>query len=300
MTETSFTVEPGAASQRLDLYLTAAAGRPRSQVQRLMGLGLVLVNGHSERPSYQTQAGDTITMQELPARSAPPDVPDLPVVFEDADVIVVDKPAGLVVHPGAGLDAVATVADFARPRTTDADADRPGIVHRLDRDTSGLLIIAKTASAKAYLQAAFKNRQVHKTYTLLAVGRVQPEAATIRLPLGRNPARPLQQAVVAGGREAITAYKVLVSVPGYTLVEANPQTGRTHQIRAHFAALGHPVAGDTTYGPPRRPLGLKRQFLHAKALNFTAPSGKNLLLSSPLPSDLQLVLDRLNAAGASQ
>jgi 23S rRNA pseudouridine1911/1915/1917 synthase len=269
--------------------------RPRSQVQRLVQAGDVTVNGRQQRPSYPVQAGDTVQVNETPIATEVFAAPDLAIVYEDADLVVVDKPAGLAVHPGAGLRAGATVADFARSRTSDPDVERPGIVHRLDRDTSGLLIIAKTEAAKAYMQAAFKTRKVHKTYTLLTVGHVDPEAATIRLPLGRDPARPLQQAVAADGREAVTAYAAKLSFPGFMLVEAKPQTGRTHQIRAHFAALGHPVAGDITYGPSHRPLGLKRQFLHATALEFTAPSGKAVSLQSPLPPDLSKVLSRLEA-----
>jgi 23S rRNA pseudouridine1911/1915/1917 synthase len=298
MTQIPLKVEPGAATERLDVYLAAALDRTRSQVQRLLRTGLVTVDGRSERASYLVQPGDTITVRSAPAPAASPAAPDLPVLYEDEDLLVIDKPAGLSVHPGAGLEAIATVADFARSRTTDPDPERPGIVHRLDRDTSGLLIIAKTEAAKTHLQAAFKNHQIHKTYRLLVVGRLSPEAATIRLPLSRDPARPLQQAVVPGGREAITAYETKANFPGYTLVEARPKTGRTHQLRTHFAALGHPVAGDIVYGPPKRPLGLKRQFLHAAALEFTAPSGAHISLESPLPADLATVLRRLEPGDA--
>jgi 23S rRNA pseudouridine1911/1915/1917 synthase len=296
MTPDPFTVEPGAASQRLDVYLATRTQRPRSQIQRLIQAGLAPVNGQVERPSYQVAAGDKILLGEQPEPEQAGAAPELVIVYEDTNILVVDKPAGIAVHPGAGLRPSTTVADFARPRTTDADPERPGIVHRLDRDTSGLLIIAKNVTAKAFMQAAFKARQVHKTYSLLTVGRVKPEFATIRLPLGRDPAHPLQQAVVADGREAVTAYKTVSTFPGFTLIEAQPETGRTHQLRAHFAALGHPVAGDTVYGPPKRPLNLKRQFLHATTLEFTAPSGKQLRLQSPLPPDLTVVLNRLNAA----
>jgi 23S rRNA pseudouridine1911/1915/1917 synthase len=198
------------------------------------------------------------------------------------------------VHPGAGDGAIATVADFARSRTTDTDTERPGIVHRLDRDTSGLLIIAKHAAAKAYLQAQFKTHKVHKLYTLLVVGRLEPETAVIDLPVGRHPSKPLQQSVTPGGRPSQTAYRATHAYNGYTLVEARPQTGRTHQLRVHFAALGHPVAGDITYGLPKRQLRLNRQFLHAAGLELTLPSGKPLRLTSPLPADLQQVIDQLS------
>ena len=296
MTPRVYPVESGAAGERLDVFLTKTLVSARSQVQKLFKAELITVNGQTQRPSYQVAAGDTVSLAQPPARVQAPPPPDLPILYEDADILVIDKPAGLAVHPGAASHVTATVADFARPRTTDADPDRPGIVHRLDRDTSGLLIIAKNASAKAFMQAAFKNREVHKAYQLLVVGRLEQDAAVIKLPLGRDPAKPLQQAVSAGGRDATTAYEATRFFSGYTYVVARPETGRTHQLRVHFAALGHPVAGDIAYGPPKRPLGIKRQFLHASDIEFTAPSGERLKLQSPLPLDLQKVLDTLEAA----
>jgi 23S rRNA pseudouridine1911/1915/1917 synthase len=257
--------------------------------------GRVTVNNVSERVSYIMQSGDIVTVIEALVRPVSDQVLQLNVVYEDSDLVVVDKPAGLAVHPANTSQPAATVADFARPRTTDPDTERPGIVHRLDRDTSGLLIIAKSLSAKAYMQAAFKNRQVHKTYQLLVVGSLKEDTAVIKLPLGRNPASPLQQSIVPGGREAVTPYMTIRAFSGYTFVEARPLTGRTHQLRVHFAALGHPVAGDIVYGPPRRPLGLKRQFLHACQLEFTAPSGQLVQLESPLPLELAAVITQLTA-----
>jgi len=299
MTPQSLTAESRAAGERLDVYLAAALQRPRSQMQRLVRTNLVLVNGDQERTSYLMQPGDVVQIQAPPVPAAKPTPPDLPVVYEDDDLLIIDKPAGIAVHPGAASHVTATVADFARPRTTDQDPDRPGIVHRLDRDTSGLLIIAKNEAAKAFMQAAFKRREVHKTYELLVVGRIDKQQAVIKLPLGRDPAHPLQQAVEAAGREAITPYIATRYYNGYTQIEARPETGRTHQLRVHFAALGHPVAGDIVYGPPKRPIGLKRQFLHASLIQFTAPSGELIKLASPLPSDLRSVLGRLEEESAA-
>lgn len=299
MSTDSYQVNVDDAGQRLDFYITQITGHSRNQVQRWLQSGSVLVNGQSERSSYKLRPADQVTVQiaETPKLHLVP--PTLPVVYEDEDILVVDKPAGLAVHPGAGVAKEATVADFARLHTLDIDKERPGIVHRLDRDTSGLLIIAKTLTAKTYLQAAFKHRDIHKTYLLLCVGRLKDSEAVIHLPLGRNASRPLQQAVVTGGREAITTYRVLEALPGYSYVEARPKTGRTHQLRAHFAALGHPIAGDTTYGPRSRPLDLTRHFLHAAQLEFTMPSGRLVKLESPLPAELKAALDQLRSRALS-
>jgi 23S rRNA pseudouridine1911/1915/1917 synthase len=287
-----FRVDDGAAGERLDVSLARLLGLPRAQAQKL--LAGTEVNGGVERASYRVQAGDEVAVElpEAPAHQAA--APDLPVVFEDGELVVVDKPAGLTVHPGAGTTGQATAADYARTKTSDTDPERPGIVHRLDRDTSGLLIIAKTPEAKAHMQAQFKAHNVQKTYTLLAVGRIRPDAAEIRLPVARHPTHGLKQTVAAAGREAVTRYRTTATYPGYTLIEAAPETGRTHQLRVHFAALGHPVAGDTTYGQPKRQLGLRRQFLHAGRLEFTASSGQKIALESPLPTDLKKALQRLS------
>jgi 23S rRNA pseudouridine1911/1915/1917 synthase len=287
------TVDEGAAAERLDVYLGAALDVTRSHALRLLKAGHVLVNDAAQRASYLVQPGDRIAVTEPQSQPVAVEPPQLPVVYEDDDILVIDKPAGLAVHHGSGTAGEATVADFARAHTTDSDPERPGIVHRLDRDTSGLMVLAKTLDAKAYMQRQFAERQIHKTYRLLAVGRVDPAEAVIRLPLDRDPAHPLRRAVVAGGREAVTHYRTVANYPGYTLAEASPETGRTHQIRVHFAAVGHPVAGDITYGAPQRPLGLRRHFLHAARLEFTAPSGQKLKLVCDLPADLAQVLRRL-------
>ncbi len=294
MTENSpthLTVPADAGPGRLDVFLASATGQTRSFVGRLLKNGSVSVNNQPERASYAVQPGDEIDL-ELPKAPLPSAAPVLTVIYEDADLLVVDKPAGLTVHP-ARLGGSSTVADFARQRTTDPDPERPGIVHRLDRDTSGLLVIAKTTAAKAVLQQQFRKRTVHKTYRALAIGTLKPPAAAIDLPLSRDPARPLRRLVTSTGKPAITTYRTLETYPGYSQIEVKPQTGRTHQIRVHLAALGHPVAGDIVYGPKTRPLGLKRQFLHAAELEFTAPNGKQLHLVSQLPSDLATVLARL-------
>jgi 23S rRNA pseudouridine1911/1915/1917 synthase len=291
------TITEGAAGERLDLFLSEALTRTRSQIQRLIRNGNVTVNGKVQKAGYMLVAKDLVTMDWPVTAPAAIETPDLPVLYEDDDILVIDKPAGLAVHHGAGSVAEATVADFARAHSQDPDPDRPGIVHRLDRDTSGLLIIAKSAQSKLFMQHEFSARKVHKTYLMLAQGRVLPPDAVIRLPLDRDPSKPLRRAVVSGGRESVTRYRTLANFDGYTLIEAKPETGRTHQLRVHFAAIGHPVAGDTTYGLSERPLGLTRQFLHAAALEFTAPNGQTVNMASPLPVDLEQVLTDLGGSG---
>lgn len=290
------TVGEGAAAGRLDVYLAQELDMARSCVQRLLASGDVLVNHSPSRPSYVVQPGDVISVSESNPAPRPPAELQLPVIYEDADLLVIDKPAGLIVHPGNTRDPDfnrPTVASFMRSRTTDPDPDRPGIVHRLDRDTSGLLVLAKSPAAKADLQQQFRTRAVHKTYLLLTVGHPDPPAAEIRLPTGRHPSQPVKRAVVNSGRPAVTRYRTLRTFPGYSLIEAKPETGRTHQLRVHFAAIGHPVAGDTIYGPPKRPLHLKRQFLHAVEIEFTTPAGRRVHLESPLPADLETALHQL-------
>jgi len=237
--------------------------------------------------------GDVIELRDPPPPEPEAFTLKLPVLYQDDDVVIIDKPAGLSVHPGNGRQTEATVATFAKTVTTDIDGDRPGIVHRLDRDTSGVLIIARSTNAKTFLQNEWQSHRVVKTYQLLTIGSVRPLEATIALPLNRDPSRPTRRRVMAGGRPSKTRYKVLEEYPGFSLVEASPETGRTHQLRVHFAATGHPIAGDTTYGTPKRVLGLKRQFLHASRLSIVVPSGKTVTVESPLPPDLKEVIDKL-------
>ena len=288
---------PEAAGERLDLFLASRTPLSRSRAKALIDQGKVLVNGRPKTAKYPVAQSDQISVQlpSGPASQVPAAAPKLPVVYEDDDVLIIDKPAGLVVHPGAGTPlGQATVADFARLNSTDTDTDRPGIVHRLDRDTSGLMMIARTGEAKHYLQRALAQRLIHKTYLALVVGRLNPSEATIDLPLGRDPRHRLRQAVVPTGRPSLTVYTTRATYPGFTLVQARPLTGRTHQLRVHFAATGHPIAGDSTYGQSSdAPGGLSRQFLHATRLELTGPHGQAIVANSPLPDDLRQCLDQL-------
>lgn len=212
------------------------------------------------------------------------------IIYEDKDLLVVDKPAGLQVHDGAGSSGE-TLVDLVKTRVIDDDLQRPGIVHRLDKDTSGLIIVAKNPDSKAYLQRQFKDHLVKKTYLALVDGHLKQSEAIVKLPVGRHPIQRIKQAVISTGKEAVTYYRVLSQLKGHDLVEVNPQSGRMHQIRVHFAHLGHPIAGDSLYGV--KTVGLARQFLHASKLEFVSPSGVAMTFESQLPPDLEEYLSNL-------
>ena len=285
---------PTAAGQRLDVALTAATGTSRSQVQKRLHEGVVRINDQVVDAKYTVVGGETVIIEE-PAAVVVPPAPKLPILYEDDDVLVVDKPAGLIVHMSESGRSEPTVAAFALAHgVKDDDPTRPGIVHRLDKDTSGAMVIAKHPEAKAELQRQFRNRSVKKTYTALVRGRLTEAEAVINLPIGRDRKRPVKRAVVPGSRAAVTHYRVVATYPGASLVEIDLQTGRTHQIRVHFSHIGHPVIGDQLYGNAPMVPGLPRQFLHASALAFTSPSGQEVRVTSPLPSDLRRYLDSLD------
>jgi len=289
--------------ERLDKHLAQElADFSRAALQKLIVEGQVLVNGAPSKASYRVAQGDAIAVT-LPRPAATQPVAEplaLDILYEDADVLVVNKPAGLVVHPGAGQSQGTLVNALLNylPELALQEGERPGIVHRLDRDTSGLLLVAKHEEARQQLQGQFKRRQVKKVYLALVEGRLEPAQGVIEAPIGRDPARRKRMAVVSvGGRPARTAYQVRDHADPFTLLEAYPETGRTHQIRVHLAAIGHPVVGDRVYGGKKERLGLRRQFLHAWRLTFTLPgTGERATFSAPLPGDLTQALDTLGLA----
>jgi 23S rRNA pseudouridine1911/1915/1917 synthase len=286
---------------RLDKYLAQSCPElSRSQIQRLIAAGAVTVNGERVKARYTVRPDDLIVV-ELPPPEAPEILPEalpLEVIYEDDDLLVINKPSGLVVHPAAGHRSGTLVnALLARcPEMRAAGEPRAGIVHRLDKDTSGLIVAAKTEAARLALQEQFKRRQVHKVYLALLEGRPPQPRGVIDAPLGRDPRHRQRMAVVHDGRPARTVYRVLESFADHTLVQVEPETGRTHQIRVHFAWLGCPVAGDAVYGR-RRGRGkelLGRQFLHAWKLRFRLPSsGEEIEPVAPLPPELEAVLAEL-------
>ena len=260
------------------------------------------VDGRPAKASTRLAAGQTVTLDlppPSPAELRPWDVP-LSVVFEDDDLIVIDKPAGMTVHPAPGNED-RTLANAVLAHAPDIEGiggeRRPGIVHRLDKDTSGLIVVAKNERAHSRLSEQFKSREVSKVYLALVAGHPSPPEADIDAPIGRHPHDRQRMAVVSTGRPAITRYRVVTSYSRSTLVEARPRTGRTHQIRVHLASVGHPVVGDTTYGRPVE--GLSRQFLHAHRLAFVHPaSGETIRFTAELPNDLRSYLDLLMPATA--
>jgi 23S rRNA pseudouridine1911/1915/1917 synthase len=305
--------EPGA---RLDKWLASQLpARSRSEIQRWIEAGLVTVRGRSSKASYRLASGDEIAVAipEPEDYAVEPEPIPLDVVYEDGDLLVVNKPAGMVVHPGAGNwhgTLVNAVLHHCPGLAGVGGARRPGIVHRLDRDTSGLILVAKNDAAHRALQAQFKDRAVQKTYLALVYGEVQPPRGEIAAPIGRDPRQRHRMAVVsaAAGRPAVTRYEtrghyaaVAAGRPQtdrrFTLLACYPLTGRTHQIRVHLAHVRHPIVGDDTYGGRRRPLlACPRQFLHAHRLRFHLPAtGELLEFVAELPEDLQRVLAALAA-----
>lgn len=292
------------AGQRLDRYLVSAlADISRSRLQTLIADGFIQVNGRSSKPGYVLRAGDEILVN-LAATSAPAEhvkarpLP-LDIVYEDADLLVINKAAGMVVHPAPGHSedtlVNALLAYDPRIQTTEVD-QRPGIVHRLDRDTSGLMIVARHPRAQAALVGQMQRHEIVKRYQALVEGNVSLDQGSIDAPIGRDPRHRQQMAILAtGSREARTHFRVLERFARHTLLLLQLETGRTHQIRVHLKAIGHPVVGDLLYGSGNviRGSRLQRQFLHSYQLQFTHPlRGQELQFEEPLPTDLQAVLDQ--------
>jgi 23S rRNA pseudouridine1911/1915/1917 synthase len=290
-----------APSGRFDLAVVALAGISRAHAQRLIGDGRALVDGERARASDRLRGGEEISVL-LSAPRDPriePEEVALRVAYEDASMLIVDKPAGMVVHPSAGhargtlVHALVGRAQAqGQPLGSIAGVERPGVVHRLDKDTSGLLVIAKSDAAQASLMTQFGDRSIEKEYLALVRGEPPAPRGRIEAPVGRDPRQRQRMAVVAGGRDAVTDYRVAAAGSGYSLLALQPRTGRTHQIRAHLAYLHLPIAGDLRYGGGIGPGGLNRQFLHASRLALRRPEdGHRLRAWSELPADLQRSLE---------
>ena len=276
---------------RLDKYVCDKfAELSRTRIQKLIASGYITVNEHVAKAGLRLNAGDRlrVILPPTPPSQLVPEAIPLSIIYEDDDLLVIDKPAGLTVHPAPGHPAHTLVnAILSRfPHLAAlSDSLRPGIVHRLDRDTSGVMVVAKNSLAQADLAEQFKTRSVAKAYLVLVKGRLTPENGVIEAPIGRDPRHRKKMAIVAKGREARTEYRVVRYIGDYTLLEVMPETGRTHQIRVHFSAIGYPVVGDKAYGV--KSAYLLRQFLHASRLGFKLPStGEYMEFKSELPPDL--------------
>jgi 23S rRNA pseudouridine1911/1915/1917 synthase len=308
----AFTVTSSGTGLRLDQFLALQTGWSRARLQKLLKAGRIVVNGRPRPASYRVRGGDNVAVsvpEPEPSYLAPEALP-LEILFEDQDLLVVNKPPGLVVHPGAGHQRGTLLNALVHhcPELKDiGEVSRPGLVHRLDKDTSGLLVVAKTALAHAALVAQFQEHAITKIYQALVWDRLPEIEGRIEKEVGRHPTARQKMSVHARrGKPAITFWRVVQEFPGpLTLVELSPQTGRTHQLRVHLASEGHPVVGDATYGGgvsrlamhPRLS-GLKglihRQLLHAWRLGITHPrTGKPLTWEAPLPEDFRVVVDKL-------
>jgi 23S rRNA pseudouridine1911/1915/1917 synthase len=294
-------ITANSAGERLDKYLAAQfADLSRAQVQMLIRAGQVTVNGVAAKASLRLEGGERVCVQVPVVEDADEPEPEaipLVVLYEDEHVAVVDKPAGMVVHPAFGHQSGTLVnAALSRwPQIAEfAEAGRAGIVHRLDKETSGAILIAKTPLALESLRAQFQARTVGKRYVALVEGLPETPEGVIDAPIGRDSRQRKRMAVVRDGREALTEFRVVEVFASFSLLEVWPKTGRTHQIRAHLAFIGHPVVGDTVYGRRKQPFTLKRHFLHAASLTFAHPvSGEPIAVESPLPVALQNLLDKL-------
>ena len=289
------------AGERVDRAVALLTGWSRSDVAALIDAGAVRIGGRPVAKSRRLAEGEEVEVEGEPEEDAPPgpEPVDFTVVYADDDVVVVVKPAGLVVHPGAGHTA-GTLAGGLLHRFPEVagvgDPMRPGIIHRLDRDTSGLMVVARSARAYDALTAALAARHIERRYLALAWGGFDARRGTIDAPIGRSATRRTRMAVREAGKDARTGYEVITQYqhPVCALVECRLETGRTHQIRVHLAAIGHPVVGDGTYGGDRNPLRPGRPFLHAHFLALTHPvTGERLEFSDPLPPELAQVLAEL-------
>jgi 23S rRNA pseudouridine1911/1915/1917 synthase len=288
------------AGERLDRFLASLPEiGSRGVAERLLEGGTVLVDGRSLGKSHRLAGGEQLEFNppDRDVAELEPEQMDLRIVYEDEHLIVVDKPAGLVVHPASGHATGTLVQGLLERDIAGGDAARPGIVHRLDRDTSGLMVVARSEEAHARLQGLIRRRALERHYSALVVGRPRSRSGRIEAPIGRDRRDPLRHSLDTDKpREAVTHFEVKELLPRHTLLDVRLETGRTHQIRVHLAAVDLPVAGDTVYGRPRE-LDLQRQFLHAGRLVFPHPfTEEQVEVESPLPDDLTTALERARVA----
>ena len=289
-------------NERLDSYISKSnLDLSRSMVQKLIKENRVFVNGKNEKESYKIKVNDNITIQIEEPKSSKLEAQDIPlnIIYEDNDIIVINKPKGMVVHPGNGNPdntLVNAVLAHCKGSLSGIGGEiRPGIVHRIDKDTSGLIIVAKNDKSHINLSEQIKNHEVTKIYTALVKGNISEDEATIDMPIGRDKKDRKKMSVTRDGKEAVSHIKVVKRYGNYTLIRVKIDTGRTHQIRVHMAKIGHPVVGDEVYSSGKNEFGVKGQMLHSTILKFKHPiSGKGIMLEAPLPQYFEDVLSKLD------
>ena len=292
--------------KRLDLYVSEVSGSTRSGAQVLIDSGCVLVNGKEESKNYRLRLGDTveINMPEPKELEVEPENIPLNIVYEDDSIIVINKPSGMVVHPANGNESgtlVNALLYHCKESLSGINGViRPGIVHRIDKDTSGLLVVAKTDEAHIFLSSLLKDHGIKRVYHAILAGHLKEERGTVNAPIARHPVDRKKMAVVKGGKEAVTHYTVIAEYPSFTCAKMELETGRTHQIRVHMSHIGHPIIGDTVYGGGKTPFEkanaslLDGQILHAKELSFPHPKTKEIMhFECDLPDNFKELLNRL-------
>lgn len=297
-----YRVEENDKGKRIDTYISQKEkGLSRTAIQRLIDEENILVNGAKTKPSYKIIKNDSIEIQETRPKEIELKAQEIPIeiVYEDKDIIVVNKPKGLVVHPAVGNPdgtLVNAIMSVCKETLSGIGGEiRPGIVHRLDKDTSGLLIVAKNDMSHINLSEQIKEHKIKKTYIALVRGIVKENEATINMPIGRSPKDRKKMAVVKNGKEAITHFKVLKRYEKYSLLEINIETGRTHQIRVHLSQIGYPIVGDYTYSNGKNEFGIEGQMLHAKRLEFKHPkTNKQMDLTANYPEYFKSIIEKLD------
>ena len=292
--------------KRLDLYVSEAQGVTRSNAQNLIDGGFVLVNGKEAAKNYRLRQGDDVEIESPEPKELevlPENIP-LDIVYEDSDIIVINKPSGMVVHPANGNES-GTLVNALLYHCKDSLSGingviRPGIVHRIDKDTSGLLVVAKNDDAHVFLSSLLKDHIIKRVYHAILVGHLKEHSGTINAPIARHPVDRKKMAVVKGGKEAITHYEVIAEYPSFTYAKMELETGRTHQIRVHMSHIGHPLVGDTVYGGGKTQFEkanaslISGQALHAKILSFPHPKTKEIMtFECELPNEFKKLLERL-------
>ena len=293
-------VEKLEAGKRIDTYITSKSEYSRAMIQKMMDNGNILVNGKKVKVSYKVQADDEITIKEQAAKEISLEAQDIPieVLYEDNDIIVVNKPKGMVVHPANGNPdgtLVNAIMSICKDSLSGIGGEiRPGIVHRLDKDTSGALIVAKNDKSHIKMSEQIKNHEVEKTYIALVKGFVKENEATIDMPIGRSLKDRKKMAVRKEGKNAVTHFKVIERFPNYTLLEVKIETGRTHQIRVHLSEIGYPIVGDEIYSNGKNEWNIHGQCLHAKSLKFKHPiTEKEMCIEAPIPEYFQNIIKEL-------